>query len=95
MCLLKNPWFCVVNEGYPPPPLRFNLDVASHMTGEPLTCLVGLDRPLAVMLSPGLAHPPPGTGDGLLDNDISEIDQPKPHHHQSVGRKGNWGRVDG
>lgn len=28
------------------------------------------------MLSPGLAHPPPGTGDGLRDRDMSELGVP-------------------
>ena len=32
--------------------------------------LAGLDRPLTLMLRPGLAHPPPGTGDGLRERDI-------------------------
>lgn len=87
----KNPpCFCVENEGYPPPPtpappgplpLRppalFNLD-DSHMTGVPLDAvkpLDGLDRPLA-MLRPGLAQPPPGTGDGLRDRDIGVVGVP-------------------
>jgi hypothetical protein len=77
MCRPKKPWFLVENEGYPVPPPFFNLD-DSHMTGVPLDPVnprVGLDRPLA-MLRPGLAQPPPGTGDGLRDRDIGVVGVP-------------------
>jgi len=79
MCRPKNPCLLVENEGYPAPLwlLFFNL-VDSHMTGVPLDPgkpLVGLDRPLA-MLRPGLAQPPPGTGDGLRDSDIGVVGVP-------------------
>lgn len=42
----------------------------------PLAERAGLDRPLEVMLSPGLAHPPPGTGEGLRDSDIGVLGVP-------------------
>ena len=49
------------------------------MTGVPLLdpvyALVGLDRPLPI-LSPGLAQPPPGTGDGLRERDIGKLGVP-------------------
>ena len=78
MCRPKKLWFLVANEGYPAPPPFFSLD-DSHMAGVPLdpgNALVGLDRPLA-MLRPGLAQPPPGTGDGLRDRDIGVFGVPK------------------
>lgn len=60
-----------------PAPPRFNLD-DSHMAGvplDPMNPIVELDRSLA-MLRPGLAQPPPGTGDGLRDRDIGEVGVP-------------------
>jgi len=69
--------FWVENEGYMLSPALFSR-ADSHMTGVPLDPefpLVGLERPL-VLMSPGLAQPPPGTGDGLRDKDISELGVP-------------------
>ena len=76
----KKPWFLVEKEGYPVAEAApfFSLD-DSHMTGVPLDpgnpLVVGLDRPLA-MLRPGLAQPPPGTGEGLRDRDIGVVGVP-------------------
>ena len=53
--------------------------VDSHMTGVPFAledALVGLDRPLLLIFKPGLAHPPPGTGDGLRERDMAELGVP-------------------
>lgn len=80
MCFDRKPEFCVAKEGYPVPPAFFSLD-DSHMTGvalldPPVYPLVGLDRPLP-MLRPGLAQPPPGTGDGLRDKDIGKLGVPR------------------
>jgi len=80
MCLVKKPWFWVANEGYPPFPLRF-VFVDSHTTGAPLDpeyALDGLDRPL--VFRPGLAHPPPGAGEGLRDKDMAESGVPGNGH---------------
>lgn len=43
------------------------------MPGAPLEeeyPLAGLDRPLELIFRPGLAQPPPGTGEGLRDKDM-------------------------
>lgn len=48
----------------------------SHMTGVPFDPgwpFEGLDRPLEGRLRPGLAQPPPRTGDGLRDKDIAAV----------------------
>lgn len=45
----------------------------------PLYDLAGLDRPLTLtngLERPGLAHPPPGRGDGLRDNDMGRFGVP-------------------
>jgi hypothetical protein len=78
MCRLKKPLFWVEKDGYPLSPALFSL-ADSHMTGVPFDPgypLVGLDRPLVLIFNPGLDQPPPGTGDGLRDKDISVVGVP-------------------
>lgn len=78
MCRPKKPWLLVENEGYEGPAPFLNLD-DSHMAGvprDPGNAVAGLDRPLDEMLRPGLAQPPPGTGDGLRDRDIGVFGVP-------------------
>ena len=72
MCRVKKPWFCVENDGYPFLPILF-MRADSQTTWFPLgpgKAVAGLDRPLVLMLRPGLLHPPPGPGDGLRERDI-------------------------
>lgn len=69
---VKKPWFCVAKEGYPLFPMFF-MRADSHTTWFPLgpgKAVAGLDRPLVLMLRPGLLHPPPGPGEGLRERDI-------------------------
>lgn len=40
------------------------------------SALAGLDLPLLLMLRPGLAQPPPGMGDGLLERDMAVLGVP-------------------
>lgn len=77
---MKKPLFCVENDGYPltPSVLAF---ADSHVTllppFAPRYDFPGLDLPLPYELfNPGLAHPPPGLGDGLRDSDIGMFGVP-------------------
>lgn len=79
ICRVKKPWLCVEKEGYPLFPLFFNRE-DSQTTGLPFLLeypAAGLDRPLVLMFKPGLDHPPPGTGEGLLDSDMAEFGVPE------------------
>lgn len=71
---LRKPLFCVEKDGYPGSPAFFSL-ADSHMTGVAYP-FIGLDRPLVLMSSPGLAQPPPGTGLGLRDRLIGVLGVP-------------------
>lgn len=75
MWRLKKPWLCVANDGCPLTPICLIL-ADSQDTGPEDGALAGLDLPLFIF-RPGLAQPPPGTGDGLRDNDIGVAGVPR------------------
>ena len=49
----------------------------------------GLDRPLELIFSPGEDQPPPGTGEGLLLNDIAELGVPGANKIVISGEEGH------
>lgn len=75
MCRVKKPWFCVEKDGYPFMPVDLILAVSQGVEAplEGEKTLFGLDRPLVLMVKPGLAQPPPGIGDGLRERDIPAV----------------------
>ncbi|KAK2764547.1 hypothetical protein FQN54_009242 [Arachnomyces sp. PD_36] len=70
----KNPVFLVSNDGYAFTRLLWLFAAAHDFALPPLlvTPKPGLDRPLCGLYGakPGLDHPPPGRGEGDLDNDM-------------------------
>lgn len=77
MCLWKKPRFWVEKVGNPLFPFPRDLDEESQFTGFDVAYAgAGLDRPLEFIVRPGVAQPPPGTGEGLLDRDIGWLGVP-------------------
>lgn len=91
MCRVKKPWFWVEKDGYPFIPTV--LILLSQGVEAPLDAekpLLGLDRPLVLMVRPGLAQPPPGIGEGLRESDIAVFGVPvamKEHELSASGSR--------
>lgn len=51
--------------------------------------LFGLDRPLVLMVKPGLAQPPPGIGEGLRERDIVVLGVPAAFKEHELSASGS------
>lgn len=89
MWRVKKPWFCVEKEGKPFAPLE-RLEESQLLDRVEL---LGLLRPL-LMLRPGLAQPPPGTGDGDRERDIGSEGVPAGRGRNIVSMQDDKSKID-